>query len=131
MDGNSETKGEIFPFEPVFLGHIDPFNKSCVLDVAKLFAENSGFIETDAATSMIKRMGEKDQSDYTAARQKLMNMLGGIPLVRPKRPEEVAELVAFLAWERASAITGSEFVIDGERFQRFEVQSWIVIWMLS
>jgi len=72
-----------------------------------------GFIETDAATRMIQRMADKDKSDYGAARQKLMDMLGGIPLGRPNSPEEVAELVAFLASDRASAITGSEYVIDG------------------
>jgi len=72
-----------------------------------------GFIETDAATRMIERMAEKDKSDYATARQKLMDMLGGIPLGRPNRPEEVAELVAFVASERASSITGTEFVIDG------------------
>ena len=72
-----------------------------------------GFIETDAATRMIQRMAEKDGSDYANARQKLMEMLGGIPLGRPNRPSEVAELVASLASDRASAITGTEFVIDG------------------
>jgi NAD(P)-dependent dehydrogenase (short-subunit alcohol dehydrogenase family) len=40
-------------------------------------------------------------------------MLGGFPLGRPNRPEEVAELVAFVASNRASAIIGTEFVIDG------------------
>jgi NAD(P)-dependent dehydrogenase (short-subunit alcohol dehydrogenase family) len=72
-----------------------------------------GFIETGAATRMIERMAEKSGSDYATARQKLMDMLGGIPLGRPNKPEEVAELVAFVASDRASAITGTEFVIDG------------------
>ena len=72
-----------------------------------------GFIETDAATRMIERMAQKDKGDYATARQKLMDMLGGIPLGRPNKPEEVAELVAFVASDRASAITGTEFVIDG------------------
>ena len=72
-----------------------------------------GFIETDAATRMIERMADKDKTNYATARQRLMDMLGGIPLGRPNRPEEVAELVAFLASDKASAITGSEYVIDG------------------
>jgi NAD(P)-dependent dehydrogenase (short-subunit alcohol dehydrogenase family) len=62
---------------------------------------------------MIERMAEKEKSDYATARQRMMSMLGGIPLGRPNRPEEVAELVAFVASDKASAITGTEFVIDG------------------
>lgn len=72
-----------------------------------------GFIETDAATRMVQRMADKDKTDYATARQKLMDMLGGIPLGRPNRPDDVAELVVFLASDRASSITGSEYVIDG------------------
>ena len=79
----------------------------------RVLTVSPGFIETDAATRMIQRMAEKDKSDYTIAREKLMDMLGGIPLGRPNQPVEVAELVAFAASDRASAITGTEIVIDG------------------
>jgi NAD(P)-dependent dehydrogenase (short-subunit alcohol dehydrogenase family) len=41
------------------------------------------------------------------------NSLGGIPIGRPGRPEEVAELIAFLVSDRALSINGSEYVIDG------------------
>jgi NAD(P)-dependent dehydrogenase (short-subunit alcohol dehydrogenase family) len=42
-----------------------------------------------------------------------MDSLGGIPIGRPNRPEEVAELIAFLVSERAATIHGAEYVIDG------------------
>jgi len=79
----------------------------------RVLTVSPGFIETDAATRMLQRIADKDKTDYTAARQKLMDMLGGIPLGRPNRPDEVAELIAFAASDRASAITGTEIVIDG------------------
>ncbi|MBN7773605.1 SDR family oxidoreductase [Clostridium aminobutyricum] len=72
-----------------------------------------GFTETKAAERLIERMAENSKSDYAAARQELMDALGGIPLGRPAKPEEVAELVAFLVSDRASYITGSEHIIDG------------------
>lgn len=42
-----------------------------------------------------------------------MRALGGIPIGRPNTPEEVAELIAFLASDRAATIHGTEVVIDG------------------
>jgi NAD(P)-dependent dehydrogenase (short-subunit alcohol dehydrogenase family) len=72
-----------------------------------------GFIETTAAQRLIARLAESSGTDQVAARQGLMDSLGGIPIGRPGRPEEVAELVAFLVSNRAASIHGSEYVIDG------------------
>jgi NAD(P)-dependent dehydrogenase (short-subunit alcohol dehydrogenase family) len=72
-----------------------------------------GFIETSAATALIDRLAANSGTDRDTARGELMKSLGGIPIGRPGWPAEVAELVAFLASDRAASITGSEYVIDG------------------
>ena len=72
-----------------------------------------GFIETTSATALVSRLAAQQGVDEGAARQGLMDSLGGIPIGRPGRPEEVAELVAFLVSDRAASIHGSEYVIDG------------------
>ena len=72
-----------------------------------------GFIETTAAQALIARLAKKNGIDEGVARERLMDSLGGIPIGRPGRPEEVGELVAFLVSDRAASIHGSEYVIDG------------------
>ena len=67
----------------------------------------------DGRARLIARLAEQAGTDEDAARQGLMDSLGGIPIGRPGRPEEVAELVAFLVSDRAASIHGSEYVIDG------------------
>ncbi len=52
-------------------------------------------------------------TDYEGGKQIIMKSLGGIPLGRPAKPAEVADLIAFLASPRAGAISGTEYVIDG------------------
>jgi NAD(P)-dependent dehydrogenase (short-subunit alcohol dehydrogenase family) len=72
-----------------------------------------GFIETSGAHGMIEQLSKSAGIDEHAARQKIMDSIGGIPIGRPGKPEEVAELVAFLASDRAASIHGADFVIDG------------------
>lgn len=72
-----------------------------------------GWVETEAAVRLVTRIAQEGDTSYERARQGLMASLGGIPLGRPCRPSEVAELVAFLVSANASAITGTEYVIDG------------------
>ncbi|MET8767420.1 SDR family oxidoreductase [Streptomyces sp. NPDC004658] len=72
-----------------------------------------GFIRTDGAEHLLARRMSEGDITREAALDDLMQVLGGIPLGRPAEPEEVAELIAFLASHRASAITGAEHVVDG------------------
>lgn len=72
-----------------------------------------GFVETTAATAMMQRLAAHEGVDEATARQGVMDSLGGIPIGRPARPEEVADLIAFLASPAAAAIHGAEYVIDG------------------
>jgi len=72
-----------------------------------------GFIETTAATALIRRLGEQHNVNEDAARDGLMRSLGGIPIGRPGLPDEVAELAAFLLSNRAASIHGAAYVIDG------------------
>jgi NAD(P)-dependent dehydrogenase (short-subunit alcohol dehydrogenase family) len=72
-----------------------------------------GWVETDGAVGLVNELAAKQGTDYDGARTMLMNSLGGIPIGRPAKPEEVADLVAFLASPRAGSITGAEYIIDG------------------
>lgn len=72
-----------------------------------------GWIYTEAADAMVQRLASSSGGTVEAARQGILEALGGIPLGRPAKPDEVAELIAFLASDRASAIHGVEYVIDG------------------
>lgn len=72
-----------------------------------------GWVETEAAVHLAERLAKQAGTDYEGGKQIIMKSLGGIPLGRPAKPREVADLIAFVASPRAGSITGTEFVIDG------------------
>lgn len=72
-----------------------------------------GWIETEAAVALAERLAAEAGTDYEGGKQLIMDGLGGIPLGRPAKPGEVADLIAFLVSPRAAAISGTEHVIDG------------------
>ncbi len=72
-----------------------------------------GWVETEAAVRLAERLAAQAGTDYEGGKQIIMKGLGGIPLGRPAKPKEVADLIVFLASPRAASITGTEYVIDG------------------
>jgi NAD(P)-dependent dehydrogenase (short-subunit alcohol dehydrogenase family) len=72
-----------------------------------------GWIETEAAVALAERVATQAGTDYEGGQRLIMNGLGGIPLGRPAKPREVADLIAFLVSPRAASISGAEYTIDG------------------
>lgn len=71
-----------------------------------------GWIMTEATEDFLETL-RKSGGTIEDARQSVLDALGGISIGRGAEPEEVADLIAYLAADRAAAIHGAEFVIDG------------------
>ncbi|MDP3340544.1 SDR family oxidoreductase [Frigidibacter sp.] len=72
-----------------------------------------GWIETEASVRLAERLAQEAGTDVEGGKRMIMEALGGIPIGRPSTPAEIANLIAFLASDRAATITGTEYVIDG------------------
>ncbi len=72
-----------------------------------------GWVETEASVALAERLAGQAGTDYEGGKQLIMQSLGGIPLGRPAKPHEVADLITFLVSPRAGSISGSEHLIDG------------------
>lgn len=93
------------------------YSKSLSKEVApkgvRVVRVSPGWIATDASIRLAERLAAEAGTDLEGGKRMIMDSLGGIPLGRPSTPEEVANLIAFLASDRAGSITGTEVVIDG------------------
>lgn len=79
----------------------------------RVLTVSPGWIMTESSVRMMERIAESSNITLEQATQSVMDALGGIPIGRPAKPEEIAELVGFLASPRANYLTGTEYVIDG------------------
>ena len=72
-----------------------------------------GWIMTEATGAFLETLRAANGGTIEDARNSVLDALGGISIGRGAEPEEVADLIAYLSCDRATAIHGAEFVIDG------------------
>lgn len=98
-------------------GAVSTYSKGLAKGVApdgeRVTMISPGFIETSGAHGTIMDVAQNESISEETARQRIMDILGGIPIGRPGLPDEVAELVAFLASDRAAFISGADYILDG------------------
>ncbi|MET0436702.1 MAG: SDR family oxidoreductase [Devosia sp.] len=96
---------------------LNTYSKSISKEVSpkgvRVVRVSPGWIAAPGVNGLALRIAEQAGIGYDDAVQVIMNSLGGIPVGRPAEPKEVADLIAFLASDRAASITGTEHVIDG------------------
>lgn len=76
-------------------------------------AVSPGMVATESMEGFIERIAGNAGITKEQATQAFIQQIGGIPLNRLATTEEVAELVHFLVSDKASYITGSNYIIDG------------------
>ncbi|MDO1581462.1 SDR family oxidoreductase [Rhizobium oryzicola] len=96
---------------------LSTYSKSLSKEVSpkgvRVLRVSPGWILTDASVQLADRLAKAAGTDLEGGKTLIMDALGGIPIGRPSSPEEVANLIAFLASDRAATITGVEYIIDG------------------
>lgn len=72
-----------------------------------------GWIMTEGTDVFLKRIQDANGGTLEDARQLVLQGLGGISIGRGAEPFEVADVIAYLASDRAASVHGAEFVVDG------------------
>lgn len=98
-------------------GALTTYSKALAREVVpkgvRVLSVAPGWIETEASVVFAERMAAQAGTDYEGGKKMIMDWLGGIPVGRPAKPQEVADLIAFLASSRSASIAGTEYRIDG------------------
>lgn len=93
------------------------YNKGLAGELAprgiRVNAVSPGGIETEGYERFVGHIADSNGLTRQQAEQTIFDSLGGVPLGRFARTEEIADLVGFLVSDRATAIVGAEYVIDG------------------
>lgn len=96
---------------------LSTYSKSLSKEVSpkgvRVLRVSPGWILTESSVHLAERLAQEAGTDIEGGKRLIMDALGGIPIGRPSHPEEVANLIAFLASDRAATITGTEHLIDG------------------
>lgn len=62
----------------------------------------------EASVHLAEHLAKQARTDIEGGKKIIMKGLGGILLGLPAKPEDVVNLIVFLASERAASITGTE-----------------------
>lgn len=96
---------------------LNSYSKALASEVAsqgiRVLTVLPGAVKTPMMVEFIEGIAKTAGITFDEATQGLFNKIGGVPMGRMAEPEEVAELVNFLASPAASYLTGSTYAVDG------------------
>jgi len=89
---------------------VEGLTRSAALEVAEFGVRVNVVAPGPIDTAMLTR--------FTGTTERKAGLVAGVPLQRMGRPEEIAQLIVFLASDKASFSTGATFAADGGKTAR-------------
>ena len=89
---------------------VEGLTQSAALEAAEFGVRVNGVAPGPIDTGMLDR--------FTGTAERKAGLVAGVPLQRAGRPEEIAQMIVFLASDKASFSTGATFAADGGKTAR-------------